>query len=92
MKMSKKMQLLVRRIQYWLRTHEYQSGYDGLKLYRCFDESFALCRSGVVDACGGGCVVDKWTSYSVPELKRLFELAKKQQKLDEEARLKAIAG
>lgn len=91
MKMSKRMQLLVRRIQYWLRKHEYQSGY-GFKLYRCFDESYALCRSGVVDAsCGVGCVVDKWTVYSIPELKKLFELAKKQQRLDEEARLKSLA-
>lgn len=91
MKMSKRMQLLVRRIQYWLRKHEYQSGYDGLKLYKCFDKNFALCRSGVVFACGGCCVVDKWTDYSIPELKKLFELAKKQQRLDEEARLKSLA-
>jgi hypothetical protein len=88
MKMSKRMKLLVRRIQYWLRKHEYQSGYSGLKLYRCFEENYALCRSGVVDSWGGGAVIDRWTAHSIPELRKLFGLAKKQQKLDEEARSK----
>jgi hypothetical protein len=77
--MSKKMKLLVRRIQYWLRKHEYRSNLGGLKLHRCFGANLALCRSGVVDCVGGGAVIERWTAYSIPELKELFKLAKKQQ-------------
>ena len=75
------MQLLVRRIQYWLRKYEYQSGYAGLKLYKCYGENYALCRYGVVDAVGGGAVINKWTEHTISELNRLFKLVKKEHKL-----------
>lgn len=85
MRMSKRMQLLVKRIQYWLRKHEYQSGYSGLMLYKCYGVNYALCRYGVVDAVAGGAVVDKWTAYTISELSILYKLVKKQYKVNKTA-------
>ena len=79
LKQTRQMKRLVRRIQYWLKQHEYQSDYKGLRLHSCEKhDSVALCRTGVVYGWGGGCIIEPWINFTTAELARLFERAKKE--------------
>ena len=78
---SKNKANFIRRIQRWLAKHEYRSGY-GIELHRCdlvteYHEGVALCRTGVVLAQGGGCVIEPWSYWRLDQLRRFFRSAQR---------------
>lgn len=72
---------IVRKIQKWLAIYEYKSGYGDMMLHRCCGDimskytGYALCRTGVVIAYGGGCYVEPWVEFPVKQLKELWKAA-----------------
>lgn len=73
---------VTQRVQRWLAKHEYLCGY-GFKLHRCARRGapVAICRRGVVDAYGGGCVVTPWSKYTPRAILRLLRAAQREAKI-----------
>ena len=76
------MRRVVRRIQYWLKKHEHECAFPGMKwcatdLRDSHGRWVCLTQSGVVVGAYGGCFVEHWTEYTLPVLERFFKSAQR---------------